>query len=109
MSSLNDKPTELPNTENASIQAIAGSQYNYDNRVIFDSYFIYNILLTYQLIQSVHTVWSSGQYVSHVSAMESAQEVTSYNNDDAENSSTMVFTLLLLFSLSSHHKPILYF
>lgn len=59
--------TDKPNTEDASIQAIAGSQYNYDNR----------------------SVWSNGQCGGHVSAMEGGQEATNYNNEDAENASTL--------------------
>uniref|UniRef100_A0A914HW28 Uncharacterized protein n=1 Tax=Globodera rostochiensis TaxID=31243 RepID=A0A914HW28_GLORO len=62
--------TDKVNTEDASIQAIAGSQYNFDNR-------------------SVHTVWSNGQYVAQLGTVELAQEATSYNNEDAENSSTL--------------------
>ncbi|KAI3410085.1 hypothetical protein GPALN_006447 [Globodera pallida] len=62
--------TDKVNTEDASIQAIAGSQYNFDNR-------------------SVHTVWSSGQYAVQLGTVELAQEATSYNNEDAENSSTL--------------------
>ncbi|CAK5077193.1 unnamed protein product [Meloidogyne enterolobii] len=58
--------TDKPNTEDASIQAIAGSQYNYDNR-------------------SVHTIWSSG---CHVGVIESVHGVN-INGEDAENASTM--------------------
>uniref|UniRef100_A0A1I8BRC8 RBR-type E3 ubiquitin transferase n=1 Tax=Meloidogyne hapla TaxID=6305 RepID=A0A1I8BRC8_MELHA len=61
--------TDKPNTEDASIQAIAGSQYNYDSR-------------------SVHTIWSSGQYGGHAGVIESVHGVN-INGEDAENASTM--------------------
>jgi len=76
--------TDKPNTEDASIQAIAGSQYNYDNRVFFFNFFLKFFLNFYQ---SVHTIWSSG---CHVGVIESVHGVN-INGEDAENASTMVF------------------
>lgn len=61
-------------------------------------------------LQSVHTVWSSGQYgarYGEIGGMEMAsQEATSYNynNDDAENASTLVITIIFFFLIIYYYR-----